>query len=502
MYLDNATSRRDFRVQLRGNRSVVLFGVYLFVLIGAAYIVYSSTVNSGPTHIVEAQQKLKSFYSSILALLGGLVSIIAPALTATTVVVERQRRSFDLIFSAPVSPRYFLVGKMIASFRYTWMLLVLSLPVTATCIVLGGASWNDVLNSYILLSLQGLILTSIGLLLSAWATRSVSAVIWSYAASILYLVITAYMIAAVLARSFSGTVPSEVSFLSCLNPFLTQSVADSHTTIGSWPVPNWILVAGVAVLTCKICLLGAGTTMSPRPEFESRDLRLHGLAYVFLLTSYISWGGFVSGVPGLSVTPSGCLLAFSLPIFLFIPFLSTFGVDTEHRYWPNGIFSLRHVLDGRPSGGLPYILMFHVAISGGLAAGTWFGHGSLLPFSLLGWFLFDFGFWTLFWGIGQFASSLFVGLKAARGVVLAALAFLVFLPIPFLSMISSMLYIVSDDQTFWKFYCLFPITRPAAEGNRLCIPYGLGYLVVGLVLGSLAHRRSEKKMTLLRAKYE
>ncbi len=34
VYLDNATARRDFRVQLRGFRSFLLLGLFLLVLIG------------------------------------------------------------------------------------------------------------------------------------------------------------------------------------------------------------------------------------------------------------------------------------------------------------------------------------------------------------------------------------------------------------------------------------------------------------------------------------
>jgi len=52
--------------------------------------------------------------------------------------MERQHGPWILVFSAPVAPRYYLVGKTIAVYRYIWMLLILSLPVTAACVVLGG----------------------------------------------------------------------------------------------------------------------------------------------------------------------------------------------------------------------------------------------------------------------------------------------------------------------------------------------------------------------------
>ena len=47
-YQGNAAAVRDFRVQLRGSRSALLFGVYLFVLIGVAMIVYTNTARGSP----------------------------------------------------------------------------------------------------------------------------------------------------------------------------------------------------------------------------------------------------------------------------------------------------------------------------------------------------------------------------------------------------------------------------------------------------------------------
>jgi len=65
---------------------------------------------------------------------------------ATTIVMERQRRSLDLVFSAPVAPPTTCRQRRL---RCTAISDAAdpSLPVTAACVVLGGASWSDVLTS-------------------------------------------------------------------------------------------------------------------------------------------------------------------------------------------------------------------------------------------------------------------------------------------------------------------------------------------------------------------
>src|SRR2546423_6633937 len=93
VYWDNATSRRDFRAQLRGNRAVILWTVYLLALIGLGMWVYDDTLHRGQYSIVQAQQSLQTFYQTVMGLLGGMVTLVAPALAATAIVVEKERRS-------------------------------------------------------------------------------------------------------------------------------------------------------------------------------------------------------------------------------------------------------------------------------------------------------------------------------------------------------------------------------------------------------------------------
>ena len=102
-YFSNAATVRDFRVQLRGNRAILLWSFYLLVLIGFTMMVYSGTSDVSSTSIVDAQRRLREFYQSIMILLAVMVNLITPALTAGAIVMERQRRSLDLVISAPVT---------------------------------------------------------------------------------------------------------------------------------------------------------------------------------------------------------------------------------------------------------------------------------------------------------------------------------------------------------------------------------------------------------------
>ena len=248
VYIGNATAVRDYRVQLRGNRSVMLFGIYLLILVGVAVFVYDGATGQSRT-IYEAQQSLRDFYQLTMGLLGLAVIVVAPALTATTVVMERQRQSIDLIFSAPVSPKYYLVGKMISSFRYTWMLLVLALPVAAASVVLGGATWSDVLVAYFLLSMQGLIFTAFALLISSLVSKPVAAIIWSYALTFAYSMFALTM-AEIADQSlrFSRGTSGEASAAITLSPVTLNDAARTYTLIGSFSSSQLVVDGSVRVV--------------------------------------------------------------------------------------------------------------------------------------------------------------------------------------------------------------------------------------------------------------
>lgn len=505
VYFDNATSVRDYRVQLRGNRSVILFGVYLATLIAVASVVYSNSAQGAQVEVVQAQAQLRNFYNTIMSLLGGLVSLIAPALTATTVVTERQRRSFDLIFSAPVTPKYFLVGKMISSFRYTWMLLVLALPVTAACVVLGGATWQDVLVSYLLLSLNGLMLTAIALLMSTVALKPVSAVLWSYAANVAFLILTGMLSAGGLARGFMGGPMhnQEAPFFATLNPFLVQFSAGTYTTIGMTQVPNWVFTIAMAALVSKLCLLAAGTLLSPRPQKEIRSLRVHALVYLCSFILYTTW--IMASVPplaGLSDEAGRWLFSSLMPLCVFMPFLSTYGVDSERRYWPDGAFSLRKVLDGSPSGGLPYVYLVILSSAAMVWAGFHFGGSKDVTSEFGLWLIYLVGFWTFFWSIGQYASSLFVGLRSARTIQFAAFLLVVVLPLPFLASMTDSPVSGVTGPSLWDFYILRPSIIEHANGAPAGAAWGILLLGIGVITAFFANRNTRRKMELIRSRYE
>ena len=276
-YIGNATATRDMRVQLRGSRAAIMFTVYLAIMGFVLLMVYSSSIGDGMGRsLATAQSMLQNFYYQTLTALGVVITLAAPSMGAFAIVTEKQRRSLDLVFSAPTEPKYYLVGKLISSFRYVWLLLVLSLPFCAISVTLGGTTWGQLFITFLLFSFYGLVCVSIGLLMSTLCSKVLPAIIWTY------LAVGCYWVAIGGSVGISAAVSGpffKVNPFSSLCPVAFPFVADQTWPIFGYEVPTWIFSVVLHLLVVKLIILAAGSLLAPGSSREIRSLRIHGIVY-------------------------------------------------------------------------------------------------------------------------------------------------------------------------------------------------------------------------------
>lgn len=506
-YVGNAVAVRDYRSQLRGNKAMWIWGTYLCLMIALCGLAYSGIVNQGEQSISVLQSQLTNFYYLVMSMLGAVVSLAAPALTASTVTMERQRRSLDLIFSAPVPPRYLLVGKLIGGFRYLVMLLVLALPVTAVCVVMGGATWTDVIGGFIVLLSSGIVMLAMGLLLSSVSPTTISATISAYLFTVLYLIVTSIFAVIMTAMRFSpigGSRSNEAIWTVTLNPFSAAIAAPTFTRVGMTEVPNWVFGLVFSLALSRLLLAGAGSALSPFGSMETKTLRIQGLVFAFLLAFLAAVPLSASMIPamlgagasGSSGPSAGYWLALLLGVlcaamFLFIPNLACFGkADTDRKYRHDGFFSLRGILVGTPSGAWPYLMLLVSALVAGVAVGASYGSGKWPEWEFWSVASWSAGYLTLWWGLSRYLSSFKLGLRGARAAVIAVMILLLAVPLPIFFMIMASQWSTNpSDTAIWRFHLLYPLSP---DGMSIAWVYGIGCAVIGglmAVLGEANLRR-------------
>ena len=167
---------KEMRGRTRGWRSPVLLSVYLGVL--GAFVLLFLWLNLVRLSIIQPQVGL-SLYSLFIFSLIMLISFIAPAVAASAISGERERRTYDLLLVTRASSLGIVLGKWLASVVYLMFLAVAALPVFAVVFLYGGVPPAILGLAFMVCLAAGLGYGAMGLALSALTRRSQAAIIIS-----------------------------------------------------------------------------------------------------------------------------------------------------------------------------------------------------------------------------------------------------------------------------------------------------------------------------------
>lgn len=163
------------RSTLRSGRTLALAAVYLLVLAGMAWYLWPA---QGVYSVTE--QASRSIVTTFTLTLMGLVILYAPPFSATSVVSERERNSFDLLYATRLRPHEILLGKLFASIALLVLFVVLSFPFFAASFFLGAVSVAETVRIYGAVLLTALLTALIGLAVSTRARHSHGALMTTY----------------------------------------------------------------------------------------------------------------------------------------------------------------------------------------------------------------------------------------------------------------------------------------------------------------------------------
>lgn len=509
----NPVVTRDLRVRMRGSKSYWHQAFYLGLLGVLALAGYGTAVGWGGAgdpngmSAVDVQQRLQGFYYFIFITLAALITLIAPALTAVSITTERQRLSLDLLVTTPLTAPELLIGKMLSSTAFLALLLALSLPASALCVILGGATLGDVIRVYLLLAVDGLVLAALGLLVSCATRASLPALVWTYLSVAGFLALTAFAYFSTLASTYgrsAGATTSPAASVGALNPFVAVYIGGQSFDLGRVHVPLWVGAGVIAILLIRLLVTAATYRLgryggSPIGSLRRQLLLLSGLSVFGLAYGVFGRIGYAAGLPGsmravtFEMLEGGLLFVFALA-GLLLPSLFTPatrdeddppGVAVEGWYSPRQAFRPEH------AGSLPFFHLWLVMIIVAEMAGLW-AAGALEwrdwpPVGFTAFYLSGVGF--LFWALCRRASSWVRGVTAGRALGFVLFAVLAWLPIAVLMLFSAT---SSDLQIkdaplswFWIFYPTLRMettswtdgtaVRALVWSGALC--YGLGLLI-------------------------
>lgn len=173
IFLGNPILRREFQAHCRNRRSL-LFVVVLLGLLSAVLLLL------WPRSGIFSETSGNEIFSVFL---GGnllLMILMTPGFTSTCITSERERGSFDLLFTSLLTPGEIMTGKLAASLGMAFLLLLVSLPVTAVCALSGGISLPTLSRACAVIAAATLVYGLLGLAASAICRRGYTALVLTY----------------------------------------------------------------------------------------------------------------------------------------------------------------------------------------------------------------------------------------------------------------------------------------------------------------------------------
>lgn len=485
----NPVVTRDLRVRMRGARAYWNQAAYLLMLgllAVAGYYVAASRDTYGPSGTFDPvliQGKLHEFYTFIFMALAGLISLIAPALTAATITTERQNLTLDMLVTTPLSATQLLYGKLLSSVAFITLLLVLSLPASALCVMLGGATLGDVFRIYFVICIDGLVIAAIGLYFSCAVRQSLAAILWTYLAVGTYYIICLVGEAGVAPTSFSGGPIHPLACFGMLNPFLAVEEGQKSFSLVGANVPMYLGVVVVAVLLIRILVSAAAYRMGAYGPGLAASLRRQLLFFTFV--AVFTGAHCASGLIPTMYRPDYLIFLIAGGFggaVLFLPALFTPatpedappGTVVSGWYRPMSAFRAEH------AGSLPYFHLWLLALLGSCLAGfriqqgSFLGCGTVSFWGLTAYWLSGLGY--LAWALSRWAAVIVKTLTSARAMSFGLLAVAAAIPLAIIAVMDTdgSAMDLNPVGTFWIMSPLLH-PKPAECGTYLLWAGSLSY---------------------------
>lgn len=176
----NPLMLKELRERMRGARAFVVITVYLALMSGFTVLIYLIETNAGPRTTSVTGELGRNLFRGIVALELLLIVFIAPAFTSGAIANERERKTYDLLHITLLPHPSFVFGKLESALGYILLLLLAAVPLQSIAFLFGGVSEQELLLAFILLSVTGMALGTLGLYFSTLVDRTLTASVRAY----------------------------------------------------------------------------------------------------------------------------------------------------------------------------------------------------------------------------------------------------------------------------------------------------------------------------------
>jgi ABC-2 type transport system permease protein len=183
---------REMRVMLRGLKFFISLFILLMVLAAVLFVAaLGAAASRGGTDTAALGHILYWAFAFALSI---VVVFLVPAFTCTAITDEREGRTLEMLLTTTIRPWAVIWGKLLSSLLVIMLFLCASLPMVTICFLFGGISPWDLAVLYIAVFVGTVVVSSVSLAVSAHCKESKSAVVVSYALTMLIVLLVSLVV--------------------------------------------------------------------------------------------------------------------------------------------------------------------------------------------------------------------------------------------------------------------------------------------------------------------
>ena len=226
----NPVLAKEIRERVRSPRATAMIVVFLALMSLLLYSSFALGMRSyqGSSYGFFTGPRLgRAMFETLMIVLLCIVGFIAPAIAASSIVGEKERRTLHLLQVTLLKPRSIVLGKLGSSLAFIALMVVVTAPLFSVPLVLGGVTVGQVLRGFFVLMCIALVLSSMGIYMSSIARRQQVAIVATF---LLVLIYSLGSTAAFAGETYYwnlrfGSGPRPVSIAMYFNPMMAMASA-------------------------------------------------------------------------------------------------------------------------------------------------------------------------------------------------------------------------------------------------------------------------------------
>jgi ABC-type transport system involved in multi-copper enzyme maturation permease subunit len=244
----NPIVAKEYRSRMRTWRSPAAMTVYVLLLGGIGWAVFSSEASSVQSGLNPGQAASfgQNLFIVLIIFQMVLLAFITPALTAGAISSEREHQTIDLLFVTRLPNFSILWGKLLASMSFALLLLLLSIPIFSLVFLFGGIELDQLATAFLVTAVAAITLGILGLACSTLLQRTLQSTVAAYGASFV-LVVGTLLYGLLFPSHFDpqkSTTPLAPPAITYLSPFVPLVIIGTNQSIGSYGVTNVVSSGG------------------------------------------------------------------------------------------------------------------------------------------------------------------------------------------------------------------------------------------------------------------